>query len=362
MKTRLWPGWLAYSVVTYTFLVLAVIIPPVVDSFGITVGRAGLIGTVLNVALAASAGWLTFRHLSSKPALVVGFALQAVGNGATTLATDHVTYLAWGAVTGFGMGMALAGGYRVAVAGDDVGRRTAIITSAVPVTALTTPLAGVFIDVGGWQLTHAVMAGYALVAAMAVGFVDVPEPGHDPEAPTSKTLLSLWRPYAASAIWAVGTSGVLLFVGAQLEEVFDVDPIGVGAVVAGTGVLGFLSTQMVGRLDGYRRRQALVPILLASGILALLYVTAGSVWLAIVWVELWSIAYWAGFASLQAIIGTEAGSNQAGALTFFQTPWSLGLAIGPTIVGALIDAVDFTMIGWVALAAALVTSGLLFRR
>ena len=37
-------------------------------------------------------------------------------------------------------------------------------------------------------------------------------------------------------------------------------------------------------------------------------------------------------------------------------------SIGPTIVGVLIDSFGFTMIGWVGLAASLVTSVLLFRR
>lgn len=361
MNERLWPGWLAYSVVTYTFLNLAVIVPPVVESFAVTVGRAGLIGTVLNVALGSAAAWLTFRHLSAKPALVTGFALQAAGNLAVTTAGDHWIYLAWALPTGVGMGMALAGGYRVVVAGHDVGGRTAVITSAVPITALTTPLGGVLVDVGGWQLAHAVMGAYAAAAAVAVALVSVPEPTDDPPAPALVALRRLRLDYIASAIWAVGMSGVLLFVGAQLEDAFGVTPVGVGAVIAGTGVIGFATTYVTSLLDDRRRARLLVPMLVGSGVLALAWVLASQLWLAVVFVELWSITYWAGFAIVQAVIGTDAKENQAGALTFFQTPWSYGLAIGPAIVGALVDRFGFTMVGVAALVSA-VAAGLIFVR
>lgn len=360
MSARIWPGWLAYSVVTYAFLNLAVLVPAVVDSFGVTVGRAGLIGTVLNVALAVAAAWLTFRHVAAKPALVLGFGLQALGNVAATTTLEHLVYLAWALPTGVGMGMALAGGYRVVVAGDDVGRRTSLITSAVPVTALTTLLGGAVVDWGGWQLAHGVMGGYAAVAMVAVSLVAVPDPGHDPAVQTTGVLSGLRGPYLASAVWAIGMSGVLLFLGAQLDEVFGVGPVGVGGVVAMTGGLGFATTLLVARLDDRRRADLLVPLLVASGVLVMLYVVAPVLWLAILLVGLWSIAYWAGFAITQAVIAANAGHNQAAALTFFQTPWSLGLAVGPAIVGVLIDRSGFVMIGVVGLSAAVV-AGWLFR-
>lgn len=362
MTERLWPGWLAYSVVTYTFLNLAVIVPPVVDSFDVTVGRAGLIGTVLNIALGSAAAWLTFRHLAAKPALMGGFALQAVGNLASTTTLDHWVYLGWALPTGVGMGMALAGGYRVVVSGSDVGRRTSIITSAVPVTALTTPLGGVLVDVGGWQLAHAVMGGYAAAALVAVAVVAIPDPGHDPHVPALASLVQLRRDYVASAAWAIGTSGVLLFVGAQLEETFGVGPVGVGGVLAGTGIVGFVTTVVVSRLGDDKRLAILVPTLAASGLLALGWVFSPVLWLAITLVLGWSVTYWAGFALVQAVIGTDAQHDQAGALTFFQTPWSYGLAIGPAIVGFLVDRFGFTMIGIAALLSALVASVLFQRR
>lgn len=356
MKVKVWPGWLAYSVVTYTFLNLAVIVPPVVESFDVTVGRAGLVGTVLNVALGAAAAWLTFRHLPAKPALVVGFALQAAGHAGATSAMEHMAYLAWAIPTGVGMGMALAGGYRVVVAGPDVGRRTSIITSAVPVTALTTLLGGVFVDVGGWQLAHGVMGGYAALGLAAVGLVTVPEPRHEPESPTREVLARLWAGYVAAAVWAIGMSGVLVFLGAQLEEVFDVGPVGTGATVAMTGVIGFVTTLSIARLDDRRRADLLRPILIVSGALVLGYVVMPTLWLAVVMVGVWSVTYWGGFAIVQAVIATEAGSDQAAALTFFQAPWSIGLAVGPAVVGYLVDRSGFTMMGVVGISAGVVAA------
>lgn len=361
MKTRIWPGWLAYSVVTYTFLNLAVIVPPVMESFDVTVGRAGLIGTVLNVALGATAAWLTVRHLAAKPALLAGFALQALGNLSATTTVDHFVYLAWALPTGIGMGMALAGGYRVVVAGDDVGRRTSIITSAVPVTALTTLVGGAVVDWGGWQLAHGVMGGYAALSLVAVGFVAVPEPGHDPVVPTGRVLRGLRIPYLASAMWAIGMSGVLLFLGAQLNGVFGVGSVGVGGVVAMTGVIGFAATLFVSRLDDRRRADALVPLLVASGVLVMAYIASPWLWLAIALIGLWSVTYWAGFAIVQAVIAARAGQDQAAGLTFFQAPWSLGLAIGPAVVGALVDGFGFAMIGLTGLSAALLAAWLFHR-
>lgn len=358
MNVRIWPGWLAYSVVTYTFLNLAVLIPPVVDSFEVTIGRAGLIGTVLNIALGVATARLTFRHLSAKPALVTGFGLQALGHLSAATTSDHLVYLAWALPIGVGMGLALAGGYRVVVAGDDVGRRTSLITSAVPVTALTTLMGGVFVDVGGWQLAHRVMGGYAAVALVAVAIVAVPDPGHDPAVPTAGVLRQLRNPYLASAVWAVGMSGVLLFLGAQLDEVFGVGPVGIGGVVAMTGVIGFLTTLAVARLDDRRRASLLVPLLVLSGVFVMLYIASPLLWLAILLVGLWSVTYWAGFAITQAVIAANAGQDQAAALTFFQTPWSLGLAVGPAIVGVLVDRSGFAMIGVVGLSASVLAAWL----
>ncbi len=353
MRVRIWPGWLAYSVVTYTFLNLPVLVPPIVDGFGVTVGRAGLIGTVLNVALGAAAAWLTFRHMAAKPALVTGFGLQALGNLAATTATDHLVYLAWAIPTGVGMGVALAGGYRVVVAGPDVGRRTSLITSAVPVTALTTLLSGAFVDLGGWELAHGVMGAYAALGLVAVALVAVPDPGRSPALPTAGVVTRLRNRYIASAWWGVGMSGVLLFLGAQLDQVFGVGPVGIGGVVATTGVVGFVMTIGVSRLDDRRRADLLVPVLIASGVLVALYIASPALWMAVAVIGLWSVTYWGGFAMVQAVIAAGAGADQAAALTFFQTPWSLGLAVGPALVGPLVDLYGFAMISVVSLAAAL---------
>lgn len=174
-------------------------------------------------------------------------------------------------------------------------------------------------------------------------------------------LTSLRSSYFASAVWAVGMSGVLLFLGAQLNEVFGVGSVGIGGVVAMTGVLGFGTTLAVSRLDDRRRADLLVPVLVASGLLAMAYIASPSLWLAVFFVGLWSVAYWAGFAIAQAVIAANAGRDQAAALTFFQTPWSFGLALGPAVVGLLVDRSGFVMIGLVGLSAALWSSWL-FRR
>lgn len=209
------------------------------------------------VILGSLGAFVVLTALTATSSGVTAFVLWRIATGAcasgvvpisVTLIGDLVPYHERGRALGWLFG-ALAGGIAV---GSTAG---ALLESVV-----------------GWQglfVAVAALAAVALVVAIPV----IPRDTSVARTPKRKPRSAVWpgyiallanrrgrRTYGYVAINAIVQSGVYTWMGLYLQRRFDLAPVGIGVVLLGYGLPGFMLGPMIGKLADRHGRARLVPL------------------------------------------------------------------------------------------------------
>ncbi len=275
--------------------IIAALLPSLVNSFGMTVGTAGLLITVYSLAAALAAffsGSLS-DHYGRRRFLIAGVLLFSLASWVMSRSQTLTQLFSARALTGLAAGtistcaIAFAGDwFAYAVRGRAVGL---ISTAYFAAPVVGVPVAAQIADRFGWRMTFlAVAAGAALAALLSLL---LPEDVHSPE-PSGEKLRATGRAFRSilargDAVAALtiaflvsgGLVGFIAFIGQWLHSHFDIPTRMIGWVFMLSGLVAVASAPLGGALSdrlGKRPVSIAGNIVLACSVAAMPYFDWGA--------------------------------------------------------------------------------------
>ncbi len=333
--------------------IIAALLPSLVNTFGITVGTAGLIITTYSIAaaLAAFLSGALSDHFGRRHFLIAGILLFSLASWLTSRSPTLPLLLSARALTGLAAGTIST--CAIAFAGDWFpysirGRAVGMISTAyfaAPVVGV--PIAAQIADRLGWRQAFVVVSiGAALVAGISLL---LPEDAHNPE-PSGERLRTTARAFSAilrrrDAVAALvigflvsgGLVGFIAFIGQWLHSHFNVPTRTIGWVFALSGLVAVASAPLGGMLsDKFGKRSVSIAsnILLAGAVIIVPFFSWG-VWLLVVF-SLASLAAAFRQGPLTALMTEMVPPAQRGSFIALRNIASqMGIAVAATAGGIL---------------------------
>lgn len=341
--------------------------PMLRGEFGLSNVELGLIVSALQVGtfLQVFAGDAVDR-IGGRRVFLAGLVVTAVGVGLAGFSTGYPVLLAFALLSSLGQATFHPADYALLDAASDEGyegKSFAVhnFTGSLGFAAGPAVVGGIAL-VAGWQVALMVAGGlgfgYALLAYLLLDDVDVERTADGAERSTTEEILTAFRDPTLLALFAffltlgVGSAGIQSF-----TSVLVVDGFELSEATGSTALTAFFTLSAFGVLAGgeladrFRPHPIMVPAILASAVL--LWVVAGQLIPPIAIAVVTAFAVIGIFVGVQIpardrLLNTATPSGSVGtSFGFVFTGLSVGLVVGPAVLGAIIDYVDV----WTAFAA-----------
>ncbi|MEN4825777.1 MFS transporter [Pseudomonas sp. P39-UII1] len=355
----------AFAVLTTEFIILG-ILPGLARDLGITVAHAGQLVTVFAFTVMLVGPFLTaaISHWDRKKVFLGVLLIFAASNALSAVATDFWTMaisrilaaatlpVFWGTASESAGQLAGKGNEGKAVARVYLGI-TAAFVFGIPSGTLAA-------DALGWRGTFWLISGVCLVIALLM-WVRLPTL---PEAPKravgERQTVILKDPkfllhIALSVVVFTAMFSAYTYLADILERLAHVPSAQVGWWLMGFGAVGMIGNAIGGRLVDRSPLGATILLLIVLGAgMAAAAPAVDTLWLLIVALAAWGIAYTALFPVCQVRVMIAGSKAQALAGTLNVSAANGGIGLGAMIGGATIQQLGLAALGWVgALIAAL---------
>jgi len=355
----------AFAVLTTEFIILG-ILPGLARDLGITVAQAGQLVTVFAFTVMLVGPFLTaaISHWDRKKVFLGVLLIFAASNALSAVATDFWTMaisrilaaatlpVFWGTASESAGQLAGKGNEGKAVARVYLGI-TAAFVFGIPSGTLAA-------DALGWRGTFWLISGVCLVIALLM-WVRLPTL---PQAPTravgERQTVILKDPkfllhIALSVVVFTAMFSAYTYLADILERLAHVPSAQVGWWLMGFGAVGMIGNAIGGRLVDRSPLGATILLLSVLGAgMAAAAPAVDTLWLLIVALAAWGIAYTALFPVCQVRVMIAGSKAQALAGTLNVSAANGGIGLGAMIGGATIQQLGLAALGWVgALIAAL---------
>ncbi|HJQ74991.1 MAG TPA: MFS transporter [Gaiellaceae bacterium] len=231
----------------------------IAHELAVSAGAAGQAVSVFGAlyALAGPPLMLLLRRLPQKRLLVGSLALFAASNVATGLAANLPSLLAARALAAAAAAMFMPAAAVAAAAGLARERRgralSAVVSGAAAGTAIGVPAGTLLGAWAGWRSAFFVLAGVAIVVALAA----VAFPSHDeragPDRPPARLDVRGAVPVLAfTGLWALGSFTFFTYASVVLGRTAGVATTGVGLFLLLFGASGVAGSRVAGRLTDAR--------------------------------------------------------------------------------------------------------------
>jgi len=355
----------AFAVLTTEFIILG-ILPGLARDLGITVAQAGQLVTVFAFTVMLVGPFLTaaISHWDRKKVFLGVLLIFAASNALSAVATDFWTMaisrilaaatlpVFWGTASESAGQLAGKGNEGKAVARVYLGI-TAAFVFGIPSGTLAA-------DALGWRGTFWLISGVCLVIALLM-WVRLPTL---PEAPKravgERQTVILKDPkfllhIALSVVVFTAMFSAYTYLADILERLAHVPSAQVGWWLMGFGAVGMIGNAIGGRLVDRSPLGATILLLIVLGAgMAAAAPAVDTLWLLVVALAAWGIAYTALFPVCQVRVMIAGSKAQALAGTLNVSAANGGIGLGAMIGGATIQQLGLAALGWVgALIAAL---------
>ena len=345
-----------FAIVTTEFVVVG-LLPAMAGDLGLSLPTTGWLVTSFALAAALLGPPLTMMadRYAARHVVIATALIFAAGNLLTALVPDFGVLIAvrivLGGVLPAFISVASVAATRLTTADRQGWAISLVNLGVVTTTVLGIPIATMVADAAGWQASFVGLAGLGLVSAglIAVWF---------PRTSTTAT------PAAGSAAALLKRGGFLVhlllsgilftamfiaytYIAAFLGAAAGLDGTAIGSVLMGFGIAGVLGNALAGRLVD---RDPLITSLVVAGALAILMAStalaAQRPALLVALVLLWGVAHMAAFVASQVRV-TKAGKQApAFAMSLNISICNLGIALGATLGGHIVDAYGIDRIGY----------------
>jgi MFS transporter, DHA1 family, inner membrane transport protein len=352
-----------FVVVTTEFVVVSML-PAMASDLKISLADAGwfviwfaLAAAVLGPPLTMLAGRRDPRHV-----LVTAAAVFAAGNLAIALAPHYSVVVAVRLLQGCALpavaSVAIVAAARLAGAGREGWAISLVNVGVVAATVLGVPAGAMVADRAGWPASFAGLALSGLVSAglVAVWFPRM-ETAKQPSMLTEASLL--WRPAFLVHLLLSGVMFTAMFAGytyiaALLGTVADLDGATIAWALMGFGLAGAFGNWVAGRMVD--RDPLAATAWVASALLLAMAAIAPagqgpSVVLVLV-AGLWGAAHMAAFVISQVRVMRAAREAPAFAMSLNISVCNLGIGLGATLGGQIVDRYGVGSVGYGGAAAA----------
>ncbi|MFF5865380.1 MFS transporter [Pseudomonas sp. NPDC012596] len=355
----------AFAVLTTEFIILG-ILPGLARDLGITVAQAGQLVTVFAFTVMLVGPFLTaaISHWDRKKVFLGVLLIFAASNALSAVATDFWTMaisrilaaatlpVFWGTASESAGQLAGKGNEGKAVARVYLGI-TAAFVFGIPSGTLAA-------DALGWRGTFWLISGVCLVIALLM-WVRLPTL---PEAPKravgERQTVILKDPkfllhIALSVVVFTAMFSAYTYLADILERLAHVPSAQVGWWLMGFGAVGMIGNAIGGRLVDRSPLGATILLLIVLGAgMAAAAPAVDTLWLLVVALAAWGIAYTALFPVCQVRVMIAGSKAQALAGTLNVSAANGGIGLGAMIGGVTIQQLGLAALGWVgALIAAL---------
>ncbi len=345
-----------FAIVTTEFVVVG-LLPAMAGDLGLSLPTTGWLVTSFALAAALLGPPLTVLadRYAARHVFLAATLIFTVGNLLTVLVPDIGVLIAvrivQGSVLPAFVSVASVTAARLTTP-DRQGWAISLVNLGVAATTvLGIPIATVVADTAGWRVSFAGLAGLGLVSAglIAVWF---------PRATTTQT------PPAGNATTLLRHTGFLVhlllsgvlftamfvaytYIAAFLGTAAGFDGTTIGGLLMGFGIAGVFGNGLAGRLVD---RDPLATSLAVAGALTVLLTSvalaAQRPTLLVVLVLLWGIAHMAAFVASQVRVAQAGKAAPAFAMSLNISVCNLGIALGATLGGHIVDAYGLDRIGY----------------
>ena len=367
-------GFLSFGAV-YNGLVMSPVLESLAREFGITTGTAGLAVAAYGapgIAVAVLAGPYSDR-IGRKPFLVIGPAIMGLATLAAAAAPSFGLLVAARVVSGVGSGVIFPNSNATVADTFPFRERGRAIAAVIGMNTMASvvgvPIAGIVAEATSWRLSLAVVGALALVAALVVQLRLPNAQGTNREARIRALYALIIRDRSAIALVAASFLGALYwFTWATYLVVFFQRTFALSEGVASTvaltqGVGVIIGSQIGGRLGdrlGHRRIAAGAIVISAL----LLFVTT-NVPLPLAVVAglnlVLSAVIGARFSTNNALMSEQVPEARGTMLALSASVASMGIVVGATVGGLLVDGPGFAAVGRFCLVAALISATIVLR-
>ncbi|MGE8390203.1 MAG: MFS transporter [Pseudomonas sp.] len=355
----------AFAVLTTEFIILG-ILPGLARDLGITVAQAGQLVTVFAFTVMLVGPFLTaaISHWDRKKVFLGVLLIFAASNALSAVATDFWTMAVsrilaaatlpvfWGTASESAGQLAGKGNEGKAVARVYLGI-TAAFVFGIPSGTLAA-------DALGWRGTFWLISGVCLVIALLMWMRLPTLPQAPKRAVGERQTVILKDPkfllhIALSVVVFTAMFSAYTYLADILERLAHVPSAQVGWWLMGFGAVGMIGNAIGGRLVDRSPLGATILLLIVLGAgMAAAAPAVDTLWLLIVALAAWGIAYTALFPVCQVRVMIAGSKAQALAGTLNVSAANGGIGLGAMIGGATIQQLGLAALGWVgALIAAL---------
>jgi len=355
----------AFAVLTTEFIILG-ILPGLARDLGITVAQAGQLVTVFAFTVMLVGPFLTaaISHWDRKKVFLGVLLIFAASNALSAVATDFWTMaisrilaaatlpVFWGTASESAGQLAGKGNEGKAVARVYLGI-TAAFVFGIPSGTLAA-------DALGWRGTFWLISGVCLVIALLMWMRLPTLPQAPKRAVGERQTVILKDPkfllhIALSVVVFTAMFSAYTYLADILERLAHVPSAQVGWWLMGFGAVGMIGNAIGGRLVDRSPLGATILLLIVLGAgMAAAAPAVDTLWLLIVALAAWGIAYTALFPVCQVRVMIAGSKAQALAGTLNVSAANGGIGLGAMIGGATIQQLGLAALGWVgALIAAL---------
>jgi len=355
----------AFAVLTTEFIILG-ILPGLARDLGITVAQAGQLVTVFAFTVMLVGPFLTaaISHWDRKKVFLGVLLIFAASNALSAVATDFWTMaisrilaaatlpVFWGTASESAGQLAGKGNEGKAVARVYLGI-TAAFVFGIPSGTLAA-------DALGWRGTFWLISGVCLVIALLMWMRLPTLPQAPKRAVGERQTVILKDPkfllhIALSVVVFTAMFSAYTYLADILERLAHVPSAQVGWWLMGFGAVGMIGNAIGGRLVDRSPLGATILLLVVLGAgMAAAAPAVDTLWLLVVALAAWGIAYTALFPVCQVRVMIAGSKAQALAGTLNVSAANGGIGLGAMIGGATIQQLGLAALGWVgALIAAL---------
>lgn len=283
---------LATFIIFFQAYMVAPILPTLAADLGTSIQRIGLIvpAYLIPYGVATLVYGLLADRLGIHRVIFVSLAFFAVLTGLTATATSIEQITTWRILTGLGasgvvpLGLTLIGRlYPYEQRGRPLGWLFGAMAGGM---AFGSPLGAMMVPYIGWQGLFVVIGAAGLgVVLLFLPYRRIIATATQPVMSTSREVFRAYksllqtprgrRTYSYVLVNSMFHSGIFSWLGLYLERRYDIGPGGIGLALLGYGVPGLLLGPVIGRMADRWGRARLLPIGLALGSIAAVFLLVG---------------------------------------------------------------------------------------
>jgi DHA1 family inner membrane transport protein len=365
----------AFAIGTAEFVIMG-LLPQVARNLAVSVPAAGWLisGYALGVCIGAPIMAIATQRLPRRAALLLLMAIFVLGNGLCALAPSYGLLMAGRVVTAlchgtfFGVGAVTAAGL---VPAEKRGQAMALMFSGLTLAnVLGVPLGTALGQAAGWRSTFWAVATIGVAAFGALWALLPRETAAQAPPAAMRELASLrgpvWLALGISVVGSASMFALFTYIAPILNDITGLSPRGVTYTLFLIG-LGMTAGNLIGgRLADWRLGITIMgAFLVSAALLALLTMSATTLWITELLLLLWAAVTFASCAALQinAVVLGSAAPNLISTLNIgaFNAGNALGAWVGGEVIarGFALGMIPAAAAGLAALA--LVLTALSFR-